>query len=60
MPSLTRLENFTSNDSWALAGHVAQMLVTGIANKAKDQADEELDAKRVHQEMTLDEFLAKK
>lgn len=47
-------------DDWVNAGDVAEQLVTDIANKAKDKADTELDAKRVHDGMTLDEFLTKK
>lgn len=47
-------------DDWVNAGDVAEQLVTDIANKAKDKADTELDAKRVHDGMTLDEYLAKK
>lgn len=46
-------------DDWIHAGDVAETLVTDIANKARDKADEELDAKRVHNGMTLDEFLQK-
>lgn len=47
-------------DNWTHAGDLAEQLVTDIANKAKDKADTELDAKRVHDGMTLDEFLAGK
>lgn len=47
-------------DDWHNAADVAQTLVTDIANKAKDKANTELDAKRVHDGMTLEEFLAKK
>lgn len=46
-------------DDWTLAGDVAETLVTDIANKAKDSADEKLDAQRIHNGMALDEFLAK-
>ena len=46
-------------DNWTHAGDVAEQLVADIANKAKDKADTELDSKRVHDGMTLDEFLAK-
>lgn len=46
-------------DTWVHIGDVAAMLVWSIANRAKDRDDEQLDAKRVHNGMTLDEFLAK-
>lgn len=45
-------------DDFVLAGDVAQTIVTDIANKQKDRADEALDAKRQHSGMTIDEFLA--
>ena len=45
-------------EDFVLAGDVAQTLVTGIANKEKDRADEEMDAKRISGGQTLDEFLA--
>lgn len=45
-------------DDFVRAGDVAQTIVTGIANKQKDCADEALDAKRVHGGLTLDQFLA--
>lgn len=47
-------------DTWVLAGDVAEMAVWDIANRAKDRDDERLDAMRVHNGMTLDEFLAHK
>jgi hypothetical protein len=47
------------DDTWVHAGVVAEMLVWHIANRAKDRDDERLDAMRVHNGMTLDEFLAK-
>lgn len=47
-------------DCWVHAGDVAAQMVWDIANRAKDREDEKLDAKRVHNGMTLDEFLAKK
>lgn len=47
------------SDTWLLAGDVAEMAVWDIANRAKDRDDERLDAMRVHNGMTLDEFLAK-
>lgn len=46
-------------DTWHHIGYVAEMLVWDIANRAKDRHDEKLDAMRVHNGMTLDEFLAK-
>lgn len=46
-------------DDFTLAGDIAQTVVTTIANKQKDRADEALDAQRVHDGMTLDEFMAK-
>lgn len=39
---------------------LAEQLVTDITNKAMDKADTELDSTRVHDGMTLDEFLAGK
>lgn len=45
-------------DTWVLAGDAAEMAVWNIANRAKDRDDERLDAVRVHNGMTLDEFLA--
>lgn len=45
-------------DTWHHAGLVAEMAVWNIANRAKDRHDEKLDAMRVHNGMTLDEFLA--
>lgn len=44
---------------WMHAGDVAEMAMWDIANRAKDRDDERLDAMRVHNGMTLDEFLAK-
>lgn len=49
-----------AEDTWQHAGLVAEMAVWNIANRAKDKADEKLDAIRVHNGMTLDEFLASK
>jgi hypothetical protein len=46
-------------DTWIHAGYIAEMAVWDIANRAKDRDDERLDAMRVHNGMTLDEFLAK-
>lgn len=46
------------DDTWVHVGVVAEMLVWNIANRAKDRDDERLDAMRVHNGMTLDEFLA--
>lgn len=48
------------DDAWHHAGFVAEMAVWNAANRAKDRHDEELDAMRVHNGMTLDEFLASK
>lgn len=45
-------------DTWQHAGYVAEMAVWNAANRAKDRADEKLDAMRVHNGMTLDEFLS--
>lgn len=45
-------------DSWVSAGDVAATLMWDVANRAKDKSDEALDAMRVHNGMTLDEFLA--
>lgn len=47
-----------SDDTWTLAGDVAATLLTDIANRDKDAADEALDARRTHNGMTLDEYLA--
>ena len=47
------------DDTWMHAGDVAEMAVWDAANRAKDRDDERLDAMRVHNGMTLDEFLAK-
>jgi hypothetical protein len=46
-------------DTWTLAGDVAATLLTDVANRAKDAADEVLDARRTHNGMTLDEYLAR-
>lgn len=48
------------DDTWAHVSVVAEMSVWNIANRAKDRNDERLDAMRVHNGMTLDEFLAQK
>lgn len=53
-------EVIDEEDTWQHAGYVAEMAVWNTANRAKDRQDEELDAMRVHNGMTLDEFLAKK
>lgn len=44
-------------DTWHHAGDVAQQTIADIANKAKDRADEELDAQRPSNGVTLDEYL---
>lgn len=46
--------------TWHHAGYVADMAVWNVANRAKDREDEALDAMRVSNGMTLDEFLASK
>jgi hypothetical protein len=38
--------------------YVSELAVWDAANRAKDREDERLDAMRVHNGMTLDEFLA--
>lgn len=48
------------DETWLHAGDVAETAVWDIANRAKDRDDERLDAMRVHNGMTLDEFLAQK
>jgi hypothetical protein len=50
----------TDEDTWVLAGDVAAQFVWDIANRAKDRSDEARDAMRVHNGMTLDEFLSQK
>jgi len=52
------IEMDDARDTWVHIGDVAAMLVWHIANRAKDRHDEKLDAMRVHNGMTLDEFLA--
>lgn len=47
-------------DYWEISADVAAQLVWDIANRAKDKTDEAVDAMRVHNGMTLDEFLAPK
>jgi hypothetical protein len=44
-------------ETWQRASDVAQQTLDDLANRAKDKADEALDAKRIHCGMTLDEFL---
>jgi hypothetical protein len=46
-----------SIDTWQHAGDVASIAVWDAANRAKDRADEALDAMRVSSGMTLDEYL---
>lgn len=48
------------DDTWMHASDVAEMAVWNAANRAKDRDDERLDAMRVHNGMTLDEFLEQK
>lgn len=45
--------------NWINVGHAIDVNVWDVANRAKDRDDERLDAMRVHNGMTLDEFLAK-
>jgi hypothetical protein len=47
-------------DTWVLAGDAAEMAVWNIANRAKDRDDERLDAMRLSNGMTLDQFLGQK
>jgi hypothetical protein len=47
----------SDSDIWVLAGDVAMQLVADIANRAKDRADDALDAKRISDGKTLDEHL---
>lgn len=51
-------DDLSAEDSWALAGEVAAQQVWDIANRAADRCNEAVDAMRVHNGMTLDEFLA--
>jgi hypothetical protein len=44
-------------DTWTLAGDVSATLLFDIANRAKDAADESLDALRTHNGMTLEQFM---
>lgn len=44
-------------DTWMHAGDVASMAVWDEANRAKDRDDEALDAMRVSNGMTLDQYL---
>lgn len=46
-------------DTWHHAGYVAEMAVWDIANRVKDRHDETVDAMRVDNGMTPEEFLAK-
>ena len=46
--------------NWVHIADALEMTVWNIANRAKDKADEKLDAMRVHNGMTLDDFLAGK
>lgn len=48
------------DDTWMHAGDAAELATWNIANRAKDRDDERLDAMRVHNGMTLDEFLAQR
>lgn len=42
---------------WGNIGRVAEVAVWDAANRAKDRSDEALDAMRVSNGMTLDQFL---
>lgn len=53
-------ETEDAEDTWINAGDIAAQAVWDIANRVNDRCDEALDAMRVHNGMTLDEFLAKK
>jgi hypothetical protein len=46
--------------TWRNLGRVAELAVWDIANRVKDRQDEALDAMRVSNGMTLDEYLARK
>lgn len=52
-------ETKDAEDTWINAGDIAAQAVWDIANRVKDRCDEALDAMRVHNGMTLDEFLKK-
>lgn len=43
--------------TWTHVGDLVELDTWGAANRAKDRQDEALDAMRVHNGMTLDEFL---
>lgn len=49
-----------SMENWSSAWDCAVLAIAHAMNRAKDRADEDLDAKRVHGGQTLDEFLAGK
>lgn len=44
--------------TWHNSGDVAQQALADLANRGKDRADTELDAKRVSGGLTLDEYFA--
>jgi len=46
--------------TWTHIGYRLEEAVWDAANRVKDLEDEALDAMRVHNGMTLDEFLAQK
>lgn len=50
--------NECDDDEFVHAGVVAQAVLAQIAINEKDRADEARDSMRVHNGMTLDEFLA--
>ena len=45
-------------DTWESAATIAQQAVFDIANRVKDRDDVARDSMRVHNGMTLDEFLS--
>ena len=47
-------------DTWVRSGDIAAQAVWDIANRAKDKSDAARDSMRLHNGMTLDEFLANK
>ncbi len=51
-------EVLDEQDTWHNAGDVALQALIDIANRAKAHADTELDAKRITNGMTLEEFLS--
>lgn len=56
--SVIEPETFDFGAYWTHVGDLVALDPSGAANRAKDRHDEALDAMRVHNGMTLDEFLA--